>query len=128
MIHRSRRCKYVLYALSLAFITTVCNGHVYAQVSGATLSGTVKDSSGGVVPKAKVAITDTGTAVTRNAVGDDSGIYTAPNLLPGNYTVSVTAPGFSTAVRSGVTLTVGCLLYTSPSPRDKRQSRMPSSA
>ncbi|MBZ5660995.1 MAG: carboxypeptidase regulatory-like domain-containing protein, partial [Acidobacteriia bacterium] len=38
---------------------------------------------------------------------DSSGLYSAPNLLPGNYEVSVTAPGFSTQMRKGITLTVG---------------------
>jgi len=90
--------------LILSFLGT---GQAYAQVSGASLTGTVKDSSGGVVPKAQVAITDTSTGVTRNVVTDDAGYYTAPNLLPATYQVSVTAPGFSTAVRTGVTLTVG---------------------
>jgi outer membrane receptor protein involved in Fe transport len=79
----------------------------YAQVSGATLSGTVKDSSGAGVPKAEVVITDTGTSITHNVVTDDAGSYTAPNLLPGSYQISVRAPGFSTQVRTGITLTVG---------------------
>ena len=38
---------------------------------------------------------------------DNAGFYSAPNLLPGNYEITMTASGFSTQVRSGVTLTVG---------------------
>jgi len=38
---------------------------------------------------------------------DSAGFYTAPNLLPGTYEVRVTATGFSTQVRTGITLTVG---------------------
>src|SRR5712672_4266800 len=78
-----------------------------AQVSGATLSGTVMDSSGAVIPNAQVAITDVGTGVTRNVTSGSAGFYTAPNLLPATYEVRVTAPGFSTQVQKGVTLTVG---------------------
>jgi outer membrane receptor protein involved in Fe transport len=87
--------------------TILCVLPARAQVSGATLSGTVRDSSGAVVPGAAVAITDVATGVTRNVVSDSAGFYTAPNLLPGNYEVSVTSAGFSREVRSGITLTVG---------------------
>ncbi|MGH9357358.1 MAG: carboxypeptidase regulatory-like domain-containing protein [Terriglobia bacterium] len=78
-----------------------------AQVTGATMSGTVTDPSGAVVPNAQVVIKDTATGVTRNVKTDSSGLYTAPNLLPGPYRVTVSAPGFSTRIQSGITLTVG---------------------
>jgi hypothetical protein len=79
----------------------------YAQVSGATLTGTVKDSSGAVIPNAQVAITDVATGVTSTVSSGGAGLYTVPNVLPGNYEVRVTATGFSTAVQKGITLTVG---------------------
>src|SRR5882762_1873724 len=82
-------------------------GQAYAQVSGAMLTGTVKDSSGAFIPNAQVAIMDVATAVTRTVSPGSSGLYTAPNLLPGNYEIRVTATGFSTQVQKGVTLTVG---------------------
>src|SRR4030088_788146 len=80
---------------------------VYAQVSGATLTGTVSDASGAVVTNAKVSIKNTATDVTRDVTTDSSGVYSAPNLLPGIYEVTVVAAGFSTSVKSGLTLTVG---------------------
>src|SRR6267154_1114189 len=80
---------------------------IYAQVAGATLTGTVKDSSGAVIPNAQVAITDVATGVTRTVSPGSSGLYTAPNLLPGTYEIHVTATGFSTQVQKGITLTVG---------------------
>jgi hypothetical protein len=82
-------------------------GRVYAQVSGATVTGTVRDSSGAVIVNAQISITDVATGVTRNVATDSAGFYATPNLLPGNYEVRVTAPGFSTVVRTGITLTVG---------------------
>src|ERR1700680_665873 len=78
-----------------------------AQVAGASLTGTVKDSSGASIPNAQVAITDIDTSVIRNVVRDDAALYTAPNLLPGNYEVRATSTGFRTAVQKGITLTVG---------------------
>ena len=77
-----------------------------AQVSGATVSGIVTDSQGGAVPNAKISIKNVATNVSLETATNASGAYTAPNLNPGDYTVSVSASGFSTAV-SKVTLTVG---------------------
>ncbi len=82
-------------------------GKAHAQVSGATVSGTVTDPSGSAVPKAQITIKDVATGVTRVLVSDNAGFYSAPNLLPGSYEISVTAPGFSTQRRTGLMLTVG---------------------
>src|SRR3984893_18548270 len=79
----------------------------YAQVAGATLSGTVKDSSGAVIPNAQISITDVATGVSRSVSSNAAGLYTAPNLLPGTYEVRVTSTGFRTQVERGITLTVG---------------------
>ena len=78
-----------------------------AQVSGATLIGTVTDASAAVIPAAQLTITDMSTGVAREVQTDNAGLYSAPNLLPGDYQIKVTAPGFSTTIRKGVTLTVG---------------------
>ena len=78
-----------------------------AQVVGATLSGTVMDSSKATVPNAAILITNVQTGVARNVVSDGAGFYSAPNLLPGTYDVSVSAPGFSKLVQTGIKLTVG---------------------
>src|ERR1700730_7511748 len=79
----------------------------YAQVSGATLSGTVTDSSGAIISNVQILIKNEGTGEIRSVTVDSAGFYTAPNLLPGQYDVTVSAPGFSTAITNGVTLTVG---------------------
>ena len=80
---------------------------VYAQVAGATLSGTVTDQSGAVVPKAGISIKNIATGVTRDSTSDPAGFYSVPNLLPGAYEITATASGFATEVRTGITLTVG---------------------
>src|SRR5258708_2712435 len=79
----------------------------YAQVVGATLSGTVTDATGAIVPNAHVSIRNTATGITRAITVDAAGFYTAPNLLPGNYEITFSASGFATQVSSGVNLTVG---------------------
>jgi hypothetical protein len=78
-----------------------------AQVSGATLTGTISDATGAVIPNVQVSIINQSTGEVRNVTVDSSGFYSAPNLLPGKYDVTVTAPGFATALQKDVTLTVG---------------------
>ncbi len=78
-----------------------------AQVAGGTLSGTVTDPSGGAVPNAKVDIKNTATGVIRALTTNADGFYSAANLLPGDYEVAISAAGFNTGVKSGITINVG---------------------
>jgi hypothetical protein len=78
----------------------------YSQVTGATLSGTITDSSGGVIPGAQIFVTNTATGIKQEFQADSAGYYTAPNLAPGTYEVRVTAKGFNTTILT-VTLDVG---------------------
>lgn len=82
-------------------------GVVFAQTSSGSISGTVLDSSGAVVPGAQVRLTgsDTGDLVRELTTGAD-GRFAAPLLRPMNYTVEVTAAGFKKLARSGVLLRV----------------------
>jgi Carboxypeptidase regulatory-like domain len=90
--------------LSVCFIIPA---PVRAQVAGATLSGTVTDASGAVIPNAQITIKNVATGVAATIPTNADGLYTAPNLLPGTYDVKVSASGFQTHVQSGITLTVG---------------------
>src|SRR2546423_3850530 len=97
----------VVVSLIVLSILIVFAGQSYAQVVGATLSGTVMDPSGGVIPSAMVSVRNTATGVTREVTADTAGLYLVPNLLPGNYDVTVASPGFSSARQSNVVLGVG---------------------
>jgi hypothetical protein len=77
------------------------------QVTGGTLSGTITDSTGAVVPNVKIGVLNLATGVTREAVTDRAGLYVVPNLVPGNYQITSSAPGFKTEVRSGIVILVG---------------------
>ena len=79
----------------------------HAQLAGANLSGVVTDESGSAVASAKVSIKNLATGDIREVTTNTDGLYSAPNLLPGNYEVTVTAKGFQTLVQKGITLTVG---------------------
>ena len=80
---------------------------VEAQVSGATLSGLITDPSGAGIPNATVAIKNVETEEVRSVPTNGDGFYSAPNLLPGKYEITITAQGFDKVVQKGVTLTVG---------------------
>ncbi len=78
-----------------------------AQVAGGNLSGTISDPSGKLVPQALVAIQNVATGITTTVTTNADGYYTAANLLPGDYQITISAKGFATEVRKGISLTVG---------------------
>ena len=77
-----------------------------AQIAGATLSGTITDSAGAVVPNATISVKHVATGRSAETRTDSAGRYTAPNLVPGEYEVSASAAGFGTNVAM-VTITSG---------------------
>jgi hypothetical protein len=103
---RSSYGSVVLLIASIFSISILACAAAYGQVAGATLSGIVADPSGAVVAGAQISIKNSGTGIIRNVATDSAGVYSAPNLLPGEYTVTTTAPGFATTVQSNVTLEV----------------------
>src|SRR5712664_2073490 len=103
-IQAAPRCPSLLLVFALLLLSAAS---MFAQVTGATLSGKITDSSGAVVVGARIVIEKMDTGITREAMTNAEGLYSAPNLAPGNYEVSISAKGFSTQDRHGVTLTVG---------------------
>ena len=77
-----------------------------AQSTTGTITGTVSDITGAVLPGVDVTVTNEGTNLTRNLVTNESGLYTAPQLPIGLYRVEAQLPGFQTAVQSGIQLRV----------------------
>jgi len=82
---------------------------LFAQVNTATLLGTVRDSSGGLVPNASVTARNLQTSAERSVITDASGNYSISNLQPGNYRVVVSSPGFKTSTVSNIELQVAQL-------------------
>jgi ribosomal protein L35 len=76
------------------------------QVSTSTITGTVRDSSGSIIPGAKVTILQKATAESRDLITNDHGEFQAPNLHIGEYSVTVTVAGFKSQVFSDVVLEV----------------------
>src|SRR5579864_3978876 len=103
----SQRVTAIFTFLAVLAIGILSAGQASAQVTGATLSGTVTDPSGAAIANAQVSILNKATGVTRDVTADSAGLYSAPNLLPGQYDVTVKASGFSATKQSDITLTVG---------------------
>ena len=78
-----------------------------AQSSGASIQGTVTDSTGAVIPGATVTATNTETNLQRGAESGSAGLYVIPNLPPGKYRLQVAMKGFQTSIRDGIDLVVG---------------------
>src|SRR5205823_13747593 len=78
-----------------------------AQVTKATILGTVTDSTGAIVPGISITIRNVETGITRAVTTDEQGRYRATQLVVGHYEVAAEAAGFQTLVRSGIELTVG---------------------
>ncbi|MGH9647193.1 MAG: carboxypeptidase-like regulatory domain-containing protein, partial [Bryobacteraceae bacterium] len=78
-----------------------------AQTVTGTILGTVLDESGSAVPNAAITITNQDTGVVRNTASNGDGLYNVPSLLPGKYSVTATAPGFSQSQVKDIALAVG---------------------
>ena len=98
-----RRIFSLLAVFAMCF--AVYNPSLFGQGSDlGTIHGTVTDSSGAVIPHAQVQITDLGIKKVYNFKTDARGSYEAPDLVPGRYTATITAPGFSTSMVTGIVL------------------------
>ena len=92
---------------AVLFVSLLGCRPVWAQgVATASLAGTVRDTSGGVLPGVTVTSTQTGTGFTRTAVSDGAGRYTMPSLPVGPYKLEFALQGFRTFVQTGIVLEV----------------------
>src|SRR5437016_8832251 len=79
----------------------------FAQTSMATILGTVRDTSGALVPGVSITVKHTESGLTRTVVSSERGSYNVPLLPVGAYEITTTMPGFKQGVRSGINLVVG---------------------
>src|SRR6266498_2688244 len=78
----------------------------HAQLDRGSLTGTVTDPTGAVVPDVKITARNTATNAVYETRSNPAGQYTMPNLPVGGYEVTFEAPAFKKLVRSGITLGV----------------------
>ena len=106
VFHATRAFRASLLALVLLQFLAL-QQNAFAQVAGGTISRTVTDANGSVIPNAEITITNVETGIGRNAITNEVGIYITPNLLPERYDVKFAAAGFKTQVRTSIALNVG---------------------
>jgi Carboxypeptidase regulatory-like domain/TonB dependent receptor len=99
----------VLRALAAACLLLCATTAAWAQTGGsaATLTGSVVDNDGGVIPGATVEVKNNATGVVESVVTNASGVFSVPGLNPGTYSVTVSLSGFKTSVVSDVRLIGG---------------------
>src|SRR5215469_796072 len=91
--------------LGLAMIVSLTLA--WTQTPTGEILGTVLDPTGAVVSGAVITVTNTSTGVERKLATNSAGVYTAPALPPGTYSVRVTIKGFRSSFRSNIDVTVG---------------------
>jgi len=118
-LHRERLChdlgsvvrkgarRYLMLRIPLLLVLGIALLGTTAYSQGtASIVGTVTDATGGVVPDAKITITNVDTGIVRTTETNATGSYSAPNLAIGRYNVKVGADGFKGYEQTGVTLNV----------------------
>lgn len=100
--------RWFVIAASIALLIPV----LAAQTTTGTITGTVTDPSGAIVPNAKVVVINQAEGSTRELVTSNSGIFTAPNLTVGTYRVRVNAPGFAQLESASLVLNANQVLNT----------------
>src|SRR5215470_11083959 len=89
-----------------ALVSLFAASGLHAQVTTATLVGTVKDASGGAVPGADVSAKNLATGLTRSVLTGGDGNYVISNLPAGHYSVTATLSGFKTTTIPDIELQV----------------------
>jgi hypothetical protein len=112
----SNRIRQALCSLAIFVLVAALGSAMLAAQSTTqgSISGTVMDPSGAVVGNAAISIKNSATDFTLNLAADSSGFYKAPLLEPGDYTVSVTAPGFASFRADHVVVVVGQVTSLEP--------------
>jgi hypothetical protein len=80
---------------------------VFGQVDEGAINGIVQDAAGAIVPNAKVTLLNTDQGITLETTSNSAGVYIFSPVRIGHYSVTVTAPGFSTTSQKNLTVSVG---------------------
>src|SRR5688572_3908810 len=93
-------------AAALLILSWLTQNNARAQAVYGSIVGTVTDPSGGVLPGAKVTITDLGRDVSASTITNESGNFAQRFLIVGRYRVRVEAPGFKVFVQDNISVSV----------------------
>jgi hypothetical protein len=111
----SRKCTLFVVLLAVLSLLSFDSAALRAQSATAgAIGGTVSDANGALLANASIKVTNAATGVERSITTNKVGEFRVPELEPGVYTVTVTAPGFETLQQDLVTVTVGSVSNVSP--------------
>jgi hypothetical protein len=96
------RLRWLAVSVALVFACLTGTGNLYAQAVSGTIVGNVTDPFGAAVPNAQVSIVLNGQNVEHSTVTNDSGNFTEPDLPPGTYTITISAPTFKKLIRENI--------------------------
>src|SRR5215471_8197943 len=85
-------------------LALVLGAETFGQSSNATVSGTVSDSTGAVLPGVTITATNNATGIVTTVLSNESGVYNFASLLPGVYKISAELPGFHVQTYADVQL------------------------
>jgi hypothetical protein len=95
------------YVPILTALFLLCACLADAQSGRGTLTGSVKDTSGAILPNVDVTLTESSTGTSYKAVTNGEGIYNFPELAPGTYFLVASAPALKRYTQNGITVSVG---------------------
>jgi hypothetical protein len=109
MMHARQHTKqrWLLLTILFSMIMPLLGVSSWAQSGRGTLTGSVKDTSGAILPGASITLIETNTGSRYGARSNSEGLYNFPELPPGTYTLAVTAPSFKSYSQNGITVNVG---------------------
>ena len=93
--------------MAVLVLTSALSLTGFAQVERATITGTLTDKNGAIVPDATVRVTDESTNETKTLQTDSAGEYIASNLTPGSYTIEAEKTGFTKHINKDYVVQVG---------------------
>jgi len=99
--------KFFVLLLTLIAIMSLAPSATNAQVAGGSITGTVRGENGSVMPGVHISVSDATSGTVRTITTDADGLYNAPNLPPGRYDMTISAPGFVTQEWNAVAIIAG---------------------
>ena len=106
-MYLKRLLVFSLFAASLLFFRTP---GIQAQIAAA-IEGRITDPQGAAIAGARITLTQTGIRIQQQTTSASGGLFTFPHLVPGPYTLDITAPGFERLTRTSITATVGQTVF-----------------
>ncbi len=106
-MHSSREKVFLKFAVTTLGLLLFFCLRANAQVAGGSITGTVSNESGAAMPDVRISVKDVGTGLARTATSNTAGLYSVPDLSPGNFEMTVSASGFTTQLWTTIAVTAG---------------------